>query len=208
MKSITRIFALTLGLVLAFAISATAQTSGVTVSTSSEAVGIHFCPTLAPCAWGAGDVTIESLDVFDWGAQKGNSLSAEGYELLVPSFNFNSYLGGIRITPDISSLVKKSNVSSDQFGVFAQFAAGTSTFSNAGNKFTFLLRGGSNYRLTTNMAWNTVEFGWGKVGSQPFYEASSGLVYLINPQTAQSTATRRFLAHRTARANAFKNAGW
>lgn len=203
----TRIFALTLGLVLAFAISATAQTSGVTVSTSSEAVGIHFCPTLAPCAWGAGDVTIESLDVFDWGAQKGNSLSAEGYELLAPSFNFNSYLGGIRVTPDISSLLAKTNVSSDQFGVFAQAAAGSSTLT-AGNKFTFLVGAGAQYRLTTNLAWSTVDFRYGRIGSQPFYEASSGLVYYFNPQTAQSTATRRFLAHRTARANAFKNAGW
>ena len=207
MKSITRIFALTLGLVLAFAVSATAQTSGVTFSTSSEAVGIHYCPSLAPCAWGPGNVTIESLDVFDWGAQKGNSLSAEGYELLAPSFGFNAYLGGVRVTPDISSVLKKTNISPDQFGVFAQFAAGTSTFTTTGNEFTFLLRGGSNYRISTNLAWNTVDFGWGRIGARTFYEASSGFVYYLNPQAAQSKATKRFLANRTARA-AFKNAGW
>ena len=198
----TRIFALTLGLVLAFTISATAQTSGATFSTSSEAVGIHFNN-----AWTAGNHTTETLDLLDWGVQKGNSLAVEGHEILAPGANFNSYLGGIRVTPDISSLLAKTNVSSDQFGVFAQAAAGSSTLT-AGNKFTFLVGAGAQYRLTTNLAWSTVDFRYGRVGSQAFYEASSGLVYYFNPQTAQSTATRRFLAHRTARANAFKNAGW
>jgi hypothetical protein len=197
----TRIFAVTLGLVLAFAVSATAQTSGVTFSTSSEAVGIHFNN-----AWTAGNHTTETLDLLDWGAQKANSLSVEGHELLAPGANFNSYLGGIRITPDISALLKKTNISTDQFGVFAQAAAGSATMT-AGNKFTFLAGGGAMYRLTTNLAWSTVDFRWGRVGSHTFYEASSGLSYYFNPQTTQSKATKRFLANRTARA-AFKNAGW
>jgi hypothetical protein len=202
MKSSTRIFGMIFGLVLACTLSATAQTSGATFSTSSEAVGIHFNN-----AWTAGNHTTETLDLLDWGVQKGNSLAVEGHEILAPSANFNSYLGGIRITPDISSLMAKTNIPSDQFGVFAQAAAGSSTLT-AGNKFTFLVGGGANYRMTTNLAWSTVDARWGRIGSQTFYEVSSGLVYYINPQTAQSVATRRFLARRTARANAFKNAGW
>jgi hypothetical protein len=198
-----RIFVLTLALVV-FCAMATAQ---ATFSTSTEAVGIHFCPTPTTCGWSAGNHTTETLDLIDWGAQKGNSLSVEGHEVLAPSANFNSYLGGVRVTPDITSLLKKTNISTDQFGVFAQAAAGSSTLT-AGNKFTFLFGGGAMYRLTTNLAWSTVDARWGRIGSQTFYEASSGLVYYFNPQSTQSAAMRRFLARRTARANAFKNAGW
>ena len=198
-----RIFAIYTLAMAAFCAMAMAQ---VTFSTSTEAVGIHFCPTATTCGWGAGNHTTESLDLIDWGAQKGNSLAVEGHEDLAPSFNFNSYLGGVRVTPDISALLKKTNISTDQFGVFAQAAAGNSTMT-AGNKFTFLFGGGAMYRLTTNLAWSTVDARWGRIGPKTFYEASSGLVYFFNPQTQQSVAAKRFLAHRTARA-AFKNSGW
>lgn len=161
-----------------------------TFSTSTEAVGLHYNG-----AWGVANHTTESLDFLDWGAQKGNSLDVEGHEIMATTAGFSSYLGGVRITPDISNILKKTNVSPDQFGVFAQSAVGVTTLP-ASNNITFLLGGGAMYRLTTNLSWATVDARWGKIGSQPFYEVSSGLTYIFNPQTAKSLSAKRFMAKR------------
>jgi hypothetical protein len=170
--------------------------SGLTFSTGTEVTALHYNGV-----WGAANHTTEALDVLDWGAAKGNSLAVEGHQILAPSAGFNSYLGGVRVTPDISSILKPTNISPDQLGVFVQSAFGESTLPSA-TKFTFFVGGGANYRLTTNLAWSTVDFRIGRVGSQTYYEASSGLVYTFNPQATKAVALKRFLAQRAARARA------
>ena len=176
---------------LAGALSLSAQTpNGLVFSTSTEAVGLHYNNQ-----WSAANTTTVSLDVLDWGKAKGNSLSAAEYTIIAPGGGFNSYLGGIRYVPDISSLVKPTNISTEQFGVFAEAAVGTSTFSNSTpDKVTFLIGGGANYRLTPNLSWSTIDFRWGRLGAQDFYTASSGLVYHFNPQASKSLAEKRLLA--------------
>jgi hypothetical protein len=183
-------FALLLAGVLSLAGALSAQTTnGLVVSTSTEAVGLHFNN-----AWGPANITTVSLDVFDFGASKGNSLSAAEYTVLASGGGFSSYLGGVHFVPDVSSLVKHTNIPSDQFGVFVEGAAGNTTFANSTpNKFTFLFGAGSNYRLTPNISWSTIDFRIGRVGAQTFYTASSGLVYFFNPQASQNLAVKRML---------------
>ena len=190
-------FALLLTGVLSLAGALSAQTTNsLVISTSTEAVGLHYNN-----AWGAANITTVGLDVFDWGVSKGNSLSAEEYTILSTDGGFNSYLGGVHVVPDISSLVKHTNIPSDQLGVFAEVAAGNSTFANATpNKFTFLLGGGVNYRLTPNVSWSTIDFRCGRVGAQNYYTASSGLTYFFNPTASQSLAVKRLLARAKVRA--------
>jgi len=167
-------FVLLLAGVLSLAGALSAQTNGLVVSTATEAVGIHYNNQ-----WGAGNVTTMLLDVFDWGAQKGNSLSAGEYTVLASTGGFNSYLG-----------------------VFADFAAGNSTFSNTTpNQFTYLIGGGTQYRVTPSISWSTVDFRWGHLGSQDFYTASTGLVYYFNPTVSQNLAVKRMLVRATVRKN-------
>jgi len=174
---------------LAVAVTASAQSS-VTFATSSEATGLNYAGS-----WGAANHTTETLDAIDWGAAKGNSLAVEGHQLIAPSFNFNSYLGGVRVTPDISALLKPTNISPDQFGLYIQAAGGVSTL-KAGNQLTALVGGGANYRLTTNLAWTTVDAHWLRIGNMNAWEMSTGLEYIFNPNSTQSMATKRFLLHR------------
>jgi len=190
-------FVLLIAGVLSLAGALSAQTNGLVVSTATEAVGIHYNNQ-----WGAGNVTTMLLDVFDWGAQKGNSLSAGEYTVLASTGGFNSYLGGVHVIPDVSSIVKHTNIPSDQFGVFADFAAGNSTFSNTTpNQFTYLIGGGTQYRVTPSISWSTVDFRWGHLGSQDFYTASTGLVYYFNPTVSQNLAVKRMLVRATVRKN-------
>jgi opacity protein-like surface antigen len=183
--------------VLSLAGALSAQTNNLVMSTSTEAVGLHYNN-----AWGAANITTVSLDVFDWGKTKGNSLSAAEYTILSSGGGFNSYLGGVHVVPDVSSLVKHTNIPVDQFSVFGEAAAGNSTFSSTTpNQFTFLLGGGAQYKLTPNIAWSTVDFRWGRLGSKDFYTASSGLTYFFNPQASQSLAVKRMLARAKSRQN-------
>lgn len=181
--------------VFSFANVLLAQTNNLVLSTSTEAVGLHYNNQ-----WGPGNISNLLLDVYDWGKQKNNSLSAAEYTIISSSGGFNSYLGGVRVVPDISSVVKHTNIPSDQFGVFLEAAAGNSTFSNATpNEFTFLLGGGAQYKLTPNVSWSTVNFRWGRVGSRSFYETSSGVAYFFNPQASQSLAVKRMLVRARVR---------
>ena len=182
-----------LACLLGFALSASAQ-SGVTFTGTTEVTALRYNG-----AWGAANHTTESFDLIDWGATKGNSLSVEGHELAASSAGFNSYLGGVKITPDISSVLSKTNLAASQFGVFAQAAAGEATLPTT-SAFTFFVGGGANYRMTANLSWSTVDFRIGRVGSLPYYEVSSGIQYIFNPTAAKSLSVRSFLAKRAAKA--------
>lgn len=169
--------------------------SGLVISTSTEATALNFSG-----AWYAADHTTETLDVLDWGAQKGNSLAVEGHELIAsPTIGWNAYYGGVRITPDISKILSPTNISSDLFGVYAQGAIGVAGLST-GSSITSLVGGGAAYRMTDNLAWNTVDFRWLRVGAQNGYEISSGLAYYFNPSASKSLAVRRMMARKAAKA--------
>ena len=172
---------------LAMSLTLNAQ-NGVTFSTSSEATALNYNG-----AWSAADHTTETLDILDWGATKANSLSVEGHQIV--GSPFKSYLGGVRLTPDISAILKPTNISPDQFGVYLQGAGGVATLPT-GSQVTFLAGGGANYRLTANLAWTTVDAHYLRVGSVNAWEMSTGLAYFFNPQATQSVSLKRFLARR------------
>jgi len=164
--------------------------NGLVFSTSAEATALDYGGS-----WGAATHTTESLDLIDWGTQKGNSLSLEGHEVVATPFN--AYLGGVRIVPDLSSLISKTNLSSYSFQIFAQGAAGMAT-STASNQVAFLAGGGASYRITTNVQWSTLDIHFLRVGSKNAVEMSTGLAYYFNPTATNSLAMRRFIARRAA----------
>lgn len=177
-------------LVLLFGATSLSAQSGVTFTGTTEVTALNY-----KGAWGAANHTTESLDLIDWGTTKGNSLSIEGHQLVAPTPSLNAYMGGVRFTPDISTLIKNTNLSSDQFGVFMQAAAGVGTLPQT-SSFAFFLGGGVNYRLTSNLSFSTVDFRIGRVGSSAYYEVSSGIQYIFNPQAAKSVSVKKFLAKR------------
>ena len=177
------------GMLLA-AMFGNAQT-GMPFTTSTEATALHFGN-----AWNVANHTTESLDVFDWGAAKGSSLSVEGHELIgAPTVGWNAYLGGVKVQPDISKLMARSNVSSDLFGVYAQGAVGAAGL-QGGSRVSFLAGVGAQYRMTPNLAWNTVNFRYLRVGSENGYEISSGLAYYFNPAASKSLAIQKMIQKR------------
>ena len=179
-----------------FCAGAQAQSGGATFTGSTEVTAIHFNG-----AWSAANHTTESLDLIDWGATKGNSLSIEGHQLSAPSASLGAYLGGVKFTPDVTSVLSKTNLGSEQLGVFTQAAVGVGTLPS-GSSVAFFVGGGANYRMTSNLSWSTVDFRIGRAGAQSYYEISSGLQYIFNPQAAKSAVAQRFLARRAAKARA------
>ena len=165
---------------------------GLVFTTSAEATALHYNGL-----WTAANHTTESLDLIDWGVNKGNSLSVEGHQLVAPSAGFAAYLGGVKYQPDISTLMSKTNIPPDSFTMFAQTALGAAPQPNSQpSKITFLIGGGAQYRATTNLTWTPLDVRFGRMGSQSFLEMSTGLLYYFNPQAARSTSTVRFLAKR------------
>lgn len=181
-----------------FAFSSLYSQSGLVFSTTTEATALKYNGS-----WGPASHTTQSLDLIDWGNQRSNSLNIEAHEIVVPA-GFDSYLAGIKYTPDISKISNKTNIPSDCFTIFAQAAAGTSTLSNKDNKFTFIAGIGAQYRVTTNLAWSTFDFRYGRLGPNSFFEGSTGLIYFFNPQASHSLTAKRFMLRRAKLAEASK----
>ena len=179
--------------VMAQVVPPVAGGTGIPISISTEATALNFGGH-----YYAVNHTIQSLEIANWGLAKGNSLSVEGHELIgAPTVGWNGYYGGVKIQPDISSLMAHTNITSDLFNVYAQGAAGVAGLPT-GNKISFIIGGGANYRFTPNLAWSTVDFRYVKVGAQNGFEASTGLIYYFNPSASKSVAIRRLIAKRAA----------
>lgn len=175
---------LALALLPAIARGQSATSNGLAFTASTEAAACHY-----QSAWTVCDLTTESLDLLDWGATKENSLSIEGYELVAPSANLSAYLGGVRITPDISALLKPTNLSAGSFSVFVQGAAGVAPVVG-GSKIAWFAGGGANYMITPSLTWSTIDARVGQVGSSPIVEVSTGISYLFNPQNSNNAAIK------------------
>jgi len=178
-----------LSIALLFCLPAVAQ-SGLVFSTSAEATALNYGGS-----WGAATHTTESLDLIDWGTVKGSNLSLEGHEITATPFN--AYLGGIRVTPDISSLMNKTNLPASSCQLFIQGAGGVATFT-VGNQVVLLAGGGASYRITPNLEWSTIDFHYLRVGSKNAVEMTTGLAYYFNPSAAKSVAMKRMIARRAA----------
>jgi hypothetical protein len=172
---------------LAISTVASAQ-SGLVFSSAAEATALDYQKS-----WTAATHTTESLDLIDWGVQKGNSLSVEGHEITASPFN--AYFGGVRYSPDLSALFAKTNLPADSFQIFIQGAGGLATFT-ANNQIALLFGGGASYRITPNLQWSTLDIHFMRVGSNNAIEMTSGLAYYFNPQATKSMALRRMILHR------------
>ena len=171
---------------------APAATGGTTiVSASGSAVALKYQSN-----WSAATLLPQSFDIFDYGAQKGNSVSVETVEFLAPGPGFNSYLFGTRLDFDISGLISGSNLSGDQFRPFVRAAGGETTIGSA-TKPTALVGGGVAYMITPNLTWTTIEGYclWFNGSCSP--AISDGIQYHINGQNSQAAAVKRML-HRAA----------
>ena len=101
MKKLFAILAITI-FVIGFCVAAEAQTGFVA---SSDALAIN-CGS----GWGAGNLTTESYDLIDYGVAKSNRIFAQGVELTAPNCGLSVYGGGVQWQPDISALLKKTNL--------------------------------------------------------------------------------------------------
>jgi hypothetical protein len=157
-------------------------------------------------AWYATDDTIETLDILDWGAAKGNSLSVLADQTIGSStVGWNAYYGGVQVVPDLTTFLKPTNLSSDVFGLSAQAGVGVAGLPT-GSKVSFLLGGQAQWRLTPNLTWTTASVRWLRVGSQNGLEVTTNIQYVINPSVAKSLAIQRIIrkaaAAKAAKANA------
>ena len=168
----------------------------IVVSTGSEAVGIRFCATPGQCAWSVGNhTTAASLDVFDWGAGKANSLSAEVHAFIFPTPNVDFYGAALNYQPTMSWL-GHTNVSPSQFQLFVQAGGGEMILPGL-TKPTFFGGGGGKYRANANLTWNVLD-GYVLCGNgQCSPTVSMGIIYTINPAQSQNAAVKATL-HKAA----------
>jgi hypothetical protein len=162
----------------------------IVVSTGSEAVALHYNGN-----WSAGNHTTESLDVYDWGATKANSLSAEVHEFLFPGPGVNSYDAAVKIQPTMAWL-KPTNIKPEQFQLFAQAGGGETTLPGL-TKGTFFGGGGAMYRATANLTWSIVDGYALRFNNQTTYAVSAGLMYTFNPAASQNAGVKAML-HKAA----------
>jgi hypothetical protein len=174
-----------------------AATGGTTtVSASTEAVAFHYNGN-----WSVGNLNTQSFDIIDWGAQKGNSFSAEAAELLAPTPGINSYLGFGKYTPDISSFISKTNLSADQFQVFVRVGGGETTM--GGNSYgTMVAGGGATWSAIPNLNLSMGDVYWIRFNGVNSIYASAGLRYIFNPNASPSFAMKRMLARQARKAAA------
>lgn len=176
-----------------------AGTGGTTVvSAAGEVVAYR-----ALGSWSVANHNSQSFDVLDWGAQKGSSLSAEVHEFIAPTPALNSYLAGVKIVPDISGIIGKSNLSADQFQIFGQFAAGETTVPS-GAKTTIMAGGGVSFMLTPNLTWKTADGYLLRFNGANTYAISSGLQWIFNGQSSPSFAVHRMMVRAAKKAAAVR----
>jgi hypothetical protein len=142
---------------------------------ASSAVAIYYAGT-----WSAGTHVTESYDFVDFGKTKSNHLYMVGHELLAPTPGFSVYAGGLTVEPDLSALLKKTNLPVGNFGVTLSAALGNGVPSGSGGSHISVLAGGGvKYALTSALSWQTLEAEYGQFGSNRFAVISTGLSFIF-----------------------------
>jgi hypothetical protein len=179
-------------LVLAMPVHAQTQ-SGLSFAGTSEATALNFAGT-----WSAATDETELLDVLDTGATKSTHISIEGRQLLAPTANFSSYLGGVRVQPDLSKLLANTNIPVNAFSVYIDGAVGDTQYTNKnGSNISFLAGGGIQYQITPALTWSSMHIDYLRVGSINGIEMSTGLQYVFGSSSqAVPAANARILAAR------------
>jgi hypothetical protein len=174
------IILLILGLGMAFPASTRAQTTTTATSTSSgfsatsEAVAVRYAGE-----WSAGTHITESYDLVDFGKTKANHLYVQGHELLAPTPGISIYAGGLQYEPDLTALLKKTNVASTNFGVYINGAVGNGVPTSGGSHISFLAGGGVKYALTSALTWQSLNVQYFRYGSNNGAAISTGLSFIF-----------------------------
>jgi hypothetical protein len=183
MKSFLRIFILCAVFVLlaTFCLAQTvvpapapAPTPVATFTGGSDVIALHYNG-----AWGTGNLTTESFDLMDFGKTKTQHLFVEGKELTGAQSDINAYTGGLKYQPDLSSLLKKTNISSDSFGLYLGASGGVGQLSAGGSHIAVMVGGGVQYRATSALAWNPLQLQYVRIGNKNLAVLSTGLSFVF-----------------------------
>ena len=172
------------------------STTGFVASTDVLAIG-------SAGGWSAGNRTNEDYDLVDFGATKSNRLFLEGVELLAPTAGFSVYGGGVKLQPDISSLLKRTNLPTGNFLAFIDGSVGNTVYASGPNHVGVIIGGGLQYITGSTMTWNTLRFDEVLVGSNHYPALSTGISLYFGGAPASAAASpnvRSSLAKRIAAA--------
>jgi hypothetical protein len=159
---------------------AQAATTSTTASASngfaatSEAVAIRYSGE-----WSVGTHVTESYDFADFGKTKANHLYVQGHELLAPTPGLSIYAGGLQFEPDLTALLKRTNLPASNFGVYFNGAAGNGVPSSGGSHISFLAGGGVKYALTSALTWQSLNVQYFRYGSNNGAAISTGLSFVF-----------------------------
>ena len=163
-------------------VSAQAQATTTSTTTSasngfaatSEAVAIRYSGE-----WSVGTHVTESYDFADFGKTKANHLYVQGHELLAPTPGLSIYAGGLQFDPDLTALLKRTNLPASNFGVYFNGAAGNGVPSSGGSHISFLAGGGVKYALTSALTWQSLNVQYFRYGSNNGAAISTGLSFVF-----------------------------
>lgn len=163
-------------------VSAQAQAATTSTTTSasngfaatSEAVAIRYSGE-----WSVGTHVTESYDFADFGKTKANHLYVQGHELLAPTPGLSIYAGGLQFEPDLTALLKRTNLPASNFGVYFNGAAGNGVPSSGGSHISFLAGGGVKYALTSALTWQSLNVQYFRYGSNNGAAISTGLSFVF-----------------------------
>lgn len=116
--------------------------------------------------WGAGNLTTEAFDFLDYGPTKSNRILAQGVELTAPNCGLSIFGAGLMWQPDISALLKNTNIPVGNLIPFVDGSVGNGIPAMGKDRVSAMIGGGVKYILSDNITWNTIRF------EEVFYGAS------------------------------------
>lgn len=174
------------------------SSAGFVASTDALAIG-------GPGGWSAGSRSNEDFDLLDFGATKSNRLFLEGVELLAPTAGFSIYGGGVKLQPDISALLKKTNLPSGNFMAFLDASAGNTIYATGPSHAGVIVGGGLQYIPNDTMTWDTLRFDEILSGSNHYPSLSMGISLFFGGTPAAASVSpnvKRALLRRVTAASA------
>ena len=158
-----------------------------TQTATTTAASDGFVASAAPIAFRIGGATSlgteidQKYDFVDFGAKKTNRVYILGEEIEAPTAGLNIPLGGVEFSPDISTLLNKTNVPAGSLGIYFDGAVGIALPSTGSNSVAFALGGGLHQTLTSSLTWQTIKVQYVHVGARNAAEFSTGLSFAFGP---------------------------
>ena len=195
----------TLSSLMLLCVMLTAQTAPPVAATPAGFVASSDVMAIGgPTGFSAGNLTTEAFDFLDYGPTKSSRIFLQGVQLSAPGPGFSVYGGGLIWQPDISALLKKTNLPSGNFTVFVDGSAGAGVPSTGTTRVSAVVGGGLKYILSDNLTWNTVRFEEVFFGAQRYPAVSTGIAAYFGGTPASGAASpnvKRSLAKRLAAAS-------